>query len=98
MNAISLDCVFAHDEISLACDMLMHYHALHIVFLLFSCALCSAVFSVFLLSLTLSLSFSLLLMAPKKSNPSKNSIRRGSSSFSSAPFPFDFVRFSDEKA
>ena len=55
MNAISLDCVFAHDEISLACDMLMHYHALHIVFLLFSCALCSAVFSVFLLSLALSL-------------------------------------------
>ena len=57
----------------------------------------SAVFYVSLLSL--SLSFSFLLMVPKKSDPSKNPIRRrGSSSSSSAPFPLDYVWFHDEKA
>ena len=45
-------------------------------------------------SLSLSLSFSLLIKAPKKSVPSKNSIRHGSSSSS---FPSDSVRFCNEK-
>ena len=44
----------------------------------------------------LSLSFSLLVMAPKKSIPSKNPIHFGSYSSSSAPS--DFVWFRDEKA
>ena len=73
--------------------MFMHSHALHIVFLL-SYALSLVVFSILILSL--SLSFSLLVMAPKKSVPSKNPIRRGSSSSSFAPC--NFVRFCDEKA
>ena len=53
------------------------------------------------LSLPLSLShFSFLLIAaPKKSITSKNPIRRrGFSTTSSAPFPFDSVRFCNEKA
>ena len=67
----------------------MHYHAVHIFFFfpVPYVLLCS-------LSLSLSLLFSLLLMEPKKSVPSKNPIR--CDSFSS--FPFDFVQFCDEKA
>ena len=58
---------------------------------------------VFSLSLSLSLSLShfsfLLIAAPKKSIPSKNPIRHsGFSTSSSAPFPFDSVRFCNEKA
>ena len=50
---------------------------------------------------SLSFSFSLLIMAPKKSILSKTSICRGSSSSSSSSsssFPSDSVRFCDEKA
>ena len=69
----------------------MHYHAVHIFFFfpVPYVLLCSLS-----LSLSLSLLFSLLLMEPKKSVPSKNPIR--CDSFSS--FPFDFVQFCDEKA
>ena len=53
------------------------------------CSLC-------LLSLSL---IGLLLMAPKKSVPSKNPIIRcGSSSSSSAPFPSNSIHFRDKKA
>ena len=54
----------------------------------FLCLIVSVVFLFF------SLSYSLLIMTPKKTIPSKNSIRRGS--FSSS-FPPDFVWFRDEK-
>ena len=47
------------------------------------------------LSLSLSLSFSLLVMAPKKFVPSENPICRG---FSSSSFPPDSIKFRDEKA
>ena len=46
-----MDWVSTYDAISLARNMFMHYHALHVVFLL-SYALSSAMFSVFLLSLS----------------------------------------------
>ena len=72
--------IFAH-------HMFMHFHKLHAFFPSF---LCLIVF-VFLF---FSLSLSLLIMTPKKTIPSKNSIRRGSSSSS---FPPDFVWFRDEK-
>ena len=89
----------------------MHYHALHLAFFLLSCALCSVVYSVFSLSLFLSLppslslslslslshTFSFLVMAPKKSIPSKNPIHHGSSSSSSSSSS-DSVQFRDEKA
>ena len=93
VSAVRLDWVSTHDTISLTRNMFMHSHALHIVFLLYY-ALSLVVFSILILSL--SLSFSLLVMAPKKSVPSKNSIRHGSSSSSFAPC--NFVRFCDEKA
>ena len=56
---------------------------------------CALPFVVTLFLSFLSLSFSLLIMAPKTSIPSKNSIHHGSSSSS---FPPDSVRFHDEKA
>ena len=92
MSVVSLDWVSTHDAISLARNMFMHYHALHAFFLL-SYALPFAM--IFCLS-SLSLLFSLLVMAPKKFVPSKNPIRRGSSSSSSTPS--DFVQFRDKKA
>lgn len=67
----------------------MHYRALHVFSSSLSCALPSP------MTLSLSLSFSLLIIAPKKSVLSKNPIHRGSSSSS---FPFDSVRLHDEKA
>ena len=71
--------------------MLMHLHALHVLFPSF---LCLKVFVV-LLFFFLSLSFSLLIMEPKKYVPSKNPIHHGSLSSS---FPFDSIRLCDEKA
>ena len=44
-------------------------------------------------NLSLSLSLSLLIMAPKKYDPSKNPICHDSSSF-----PYDFIQFRDKKA
>ena len=90
-------------QFSLARNMFMHCHALHFILFFFPMPYSPAVslcFSSLSLSLSLSLSrFSFLLMAPKKSVPSKNSIRRcGSSSSSSAPSLPNFVRFHDEKA
>ena len=76
--------------------MFMHYHALHVAFLLLSCALCSVMYSVFSLSLSLSLTLSLLVMAPKKFVPSKNLIHRGF--FSSSSTPSNSIMFHDEKA
>ena len=80
-------------------NMFMYYHALHVIFFFFLVPYVSIVTlslsSSLSLSLSLSLSFSLLIMAPKKFVPSKNPIRRGSSSFS---FPLDSVQFHDEKA
>ena len=78
---------------SLARNMLMHYHALHVSFLFFPMPYLLLCLCVFLLSL----SFSLFIMAPKKSVPSKNLIRCGSYS-SSSSFPSDSVQFHDEKA
>ena len=52
-------------------------------------------YSFYCVSVLLFLSFSLLIMAPKKSIPSKSSIRHGSSSSS---FPLDSIWFRDEKA
>ena len=69
--------------------MFMHFHALHVPFSFFPMP-----YSFRCVSILLSLSFSLLIMAPKNTVPSKNSIRRGSSSSS---FPFDFVWVHDEK-
>ena len=91
MSDIRLDWVSTYDAISLAHNMFMYYHALHVVFLL-SCAL-SFVVILCLSPLSLSLSLSLLIMAPKKYVPSKNPICHGSSSF-----PYDFVQFHDKKA
>ena len=90
-------------QFSLARNMFMHCHALHFILFFFPMPYFPAVslcFSSLSLSLSLSLSrFSFLLMAPKKSVPSKNSIRRcGPSSSSSAPSLPNFVRFHDEKA
>ena len=85
-------------------NMFMYYHALHVIFFFFLVPYVSIVtlslssslsLSSLSLSLSLSLSFSLLIMAPKKFVPSKNPIRRGSSSFS---FPLDSVQFHDKKA
>ena len=69
----------------------MHFHALLVPIPSFLYLNASTVF----LFISLSLSFSLLVMAPKKSIPSKNPIRRGSSSFS---FPPNSIWFHDEKA
>ena len=69
----------------------MHLHALHVLFPSFPCLKVSVVFLLF----SLSLSFSFLIMAPKKSIPSKIPIRRGSSSSSC---PLESIRFRDEKA
>ena len=88
-------------QFSLAHNMFMHCHALHFILFFFPMPYSPAVSLCFSsLSLSLSLSrFSFLLMAPKKSGPSKNSIRRcGPSSSSSAPSLPNFVRFHDEKA
>ena len=71
------------------CKLFFFFFFLLFYALCFCCVLCFS--SLFL--------GSHLLMAPKKSIPSKNLIRhRGSSSFSSAPFPLNSVRFRDEKA
>ena len=70
--------------------MFMHFHALHVPFSFFPMP-----YSFHCVSILLSLSFSLLIMAPKNSIPSKNPIRHGSSSSS---FPPDSIRFRDEKA
>ena len=91
MSVVRLDWVFAQGAISLARNMFMHYHALHAFFFFFLVPYVPA--------LSLSLSFSLLLVTPKKSIPSKNLIRRcGFSSSSSTPFLPDSVQFRDEKA
>ena len=66
-------------QFSLARNIFMHYHALHVYFFLLSYALPLAVI-LCLSSLSLSLLISLLVMEPKKSVPSKNPICRGSSS------------------
>ena len=75
----------------------MHYRALHVVLFFFLVPYSPVVFLCFS-----SLSwFSFLLMAPKKSIPSKNQIRRhgsSSSSSSAAPSLPNSVRFRDEKA
>ena len=78
-------------QFSLARNIFMHYHALHVYFFLLSYALPLAV--ILCLS-SLSLLISLLVMEPKKSVPSENLIHRGSSS----SFPFDSIWFCDEKA
>ena len=80
-------------QFSLARNIFMHYHALHVYFFLLSYALPLAVI-LCLSSLSLSLLISLLVMEPKKSVPSENLIHRGSSS----SFPFDSIWFRDEKA
>ena len=79
-------------EFIFALNMFMHFHALHVSFLFFlpPCLMLWLCFSL----ISLSLSFSLLIMAPKKSVPSKNLICRGSSSSSLTP---DSIRFRDEK-
>ena len=92
MSAIRLDWVSTHDAVSLARNMFMHYHALLVVFII-SCVLSS---TMILCLSSLSLSFSLLVMALKKSIPSKNPILRGSSSSSSTPS--NSIQFCDEKA
>ena len=83
-------------QFSLARNMFMHCHALHFILFFFPMPYSPVV----CVCVSLSLSrFSFLLMAPKKSVPSKNSIRRcGPSSSSSAPSLPNFVRFHDEKA
>ena len=73
-----------------ACHMFTQLHALHVL----SSFLCLKV-STMLLFFSLSLLFSLLIMAPKNFIPSKNLIRHGSSSSS---FPPDSIWFRDEKA
>ena len=91
-----MDCVFAYDanfffHVTCSCITLRYF--------LLSRALFSTVFLYFF-SLSLS-QFSFLLMAPKNSIPSKNSIRCcGSSSSSSSYVPSipDSMRFHDEKA
>ena len=86
-----MDWISTHDAISLARNMFMHYHALLVVFII-SCVLSS---TMILCLSSLSLSFSLLVMALKKSIPSKNPILRGSSSSSSTPS--NSIQFRDEK-
>ena len=90
----SLDWVIAHDAIIFSCNMLMHYHAFHLLLSFFPMPYLLLVSSFsFLLSLV-----NFLSMAPKKSIPSKNFISfRGSSSSSSPSVP-NSVRFHDEKA
>ena len=71
--------------------MFMHFHALHVLvpsFLYLN-------FFVVFLFFSLSLSFSILIMAPKMSVHSKNPIRRGSSS---SYFPLNSIQFHNEKA
>ena len=58
MGDIRLDWVSTHDAISLARNMFIYYHALHIVFLL-SCDLPSAAATAAAAALSLSLSLSL---------------------------------------
>ena len=96
MNAVVWIGFLPMMQFSLACNMFMHCHALHFILFFFPMPYSPAV----CVCVSLSLSrFSFLLMAPKKSVPSKNSIRRcGPSSSSSAPSLPNFVRFHDEKA
>ena len=79
--------------------MVMHFYALHFMFSFFPVPyslLCLCVSSISLSP------FSFLLMAPKKSVPSKNPIRRrgsySSSSSSSPPSIPNSMRFRDQKA
>ena len=91
MSAVKLDWISTHDAFYFCTSRVHAFSCIARSYSFFpipKCFYCVFVYS-------LSLSFSLLVMAPKKSIPSKNPIRRGSSSSS---FPPNSIWFHDEKA